>query len=195
MLRFSLLVFALTLAGCQSPAVKVPSKDLQGLEKFTLPVTANNTEAVVYVVHLQDGEVEPKKVPEYRWVRNVQIGDTERRSSAPGEHMIFKMKPGTYKIKVTGICGRDNNTVMPAKGSEITPEMPGWKTQTTFFGSALTGNADDVILEPGKTYIYSMSPVCYFNRQAGDLVFLLGMRLRNDLNARYLVYKTKLAGK
>ncbi|MDO8926468.1 MAG: hypothetical protein Q7U94_06095 [Sideroxyarcus sp.] len=193
MLRIALLV--LFLAGCNSAKlVQVPKDDQQSYEKYSLPVVASSTEAVVYIVHLQDGQIVPKKAPEYRWVRNVQIGDSKVLSSAPGEHSIFKIKPGSHKIKVTGICGRADSTVMPPKGSDISPDMPGWTIQTTYFGNVFMGTPDDVLFEPGKTYIYSMSPTCYLNRHSGDLVFLLGMRLRDDPNANYLVYKTKSVG-
>ncbi len=191
MLRVALLVFF--LVGCQSNLLQVSNNDRQAYEKYSLPVVASKAESVVYVVHLQDGKIEQKQAPEYRWIRTVQIGESEQHSSAPGENMIFRIKPGTYKIKVTGVCGRENNTIMPPKGSDISPDLPGWLTQTTYFGNVFLGSADDVTFEPGKTYIYSMSPTCYLNRQAGGLVFLIGMRLRDDPDAKYLVFKTKQA--
>ena len=161
-------------------------KSLYG--NYTLPANNNDSEATVFIVEpFAGGLIEPKRPVEYRFVSYVQIG-TERKSIAPGEHVIFKLQPGTHKIKAVGVCGRSNETPL-IKGSTITPDTAGWyKVVDEGSNSMLTNYNKELIAERGKVYIGFFSSDC-----ALDGHYVGGVRLVDDQNARYLVFKTKLA--
>jgi len=169
-MKFFILVFTLLLTGCAtnsinhfSGQINIPDSDLTGFKQYELPVKADASDAVVYMVYT------------YGFYK----GAKERAKG----HVSFNMDGGKeYTLN------DDEYTVLklakPPKSLNIKAACNGYQPVNLKLGKNI---------KLGKTYIIAASPVCFYNPydNVGMELSTGSVRMMDNRNGKYLIYKSK----